>query len=314
MSPSICSVLCLAAVGCATPIDSSELPAVGETAQAVTDPIPQVAGMFPLRFDVSNGDQRAYLLRLPAGYNPARPAPYPMVVLFHGAGQSAQAFAARPGLVRMQALADAQGKILVFAEGAVGTSVTAPGTWDATAGGADLLFAEELTDFLATSPDLDADPARVLAAGFSAGGHFVHALGAEAPTQYLAIGVVSGYYGSTVLEPAPPPAGTLLPVFIVHGDADTTLPIAGGDPVAAGGLRLSTQTSYDRWYTNDGCTRGSAIPVLPPPRYTYEMSPCRGSAVQKLRFTTVFGLGHLWPVAADGFDASAGLLTFFNAL
>ena len=140
----------------------------------------------------------------------------------------------------MATLADVQGKIVVFAQGTLGTGVVARGTWDTT--GAmrdDLLYAEELIDELAASLDLNADPARVLAAGFSMGGHFVHALGADTPATFRAIGVVSGFYGSTIAEPPPPPAGTLLPVFIVHGDADVTVPIAGGDPVAGGGLRLS---------------------------------------------------------------------------
>jgi polyhydroxybutyrate depolymerase len=314
MTPASWPVLVLVgavSAGCIAPHELS----VEQTTQAVTDPFPQAAGRYPLRFDVSNGDQRAYILRLPAGYNPARPQPYPLVVMFHGGGQSAQQFANRPGMQRMAALADLQGKILVFAQGTLGATVTAAGMWDST--GAirdDLLYAEELIAHITSSPDINADPARVLAAGFSMGGHFVHALGADTPTTFVAIGVVSGFYGSTIAEPPPPPAGTLLPVFIVHGDADNTVPIAGGDPVAGGGFRLSALDSYDRWYANDACTLPTAVPLFPPATYTYRFSDCRtGSTVSKVHFTTVFGLRHFWPIAADGYDASARLLAFFDA-
>lgn len=289
-------------------------------AHAFTDPIPRAAGSYPLRFDVSNGDQRAYILRLPAGYSLARAVPYPLVAMFHGAGQSATSFSNRPGMLRMATLADAQGKIVVFAQGKLGTGVMAPGAWDTT--GAvrdDLLYAEELIDHLTSSPVLNADPARVLAAGFSMGGHFVHALGADTPTTFRAIGVVSGFYGSTIAEPPPPPAGTLLPVFIVHGDADGTVPIAGGDPVAAGGFRLSAGESFSRWYTNDGCTEfvvGALLPQPPLPQATHALfsTNCQaGIANPKIQFTEVFGLTHHWPIAADGYDASAKLLEFFGA-
>ena len=144
------------------------------------------------------------------------------------------------------------------------------------------------------------------------GGHFVHALGAGTPATFRAIGVVSGFYGSTTVEPPPPPAGTLLPAFIVHGDADGTVPIAGGDPMAGGGLRLSADDSFSRWLTNDSCTEiigGLLLPTHAP----FSTNCQAGIANPKIQFTTVFGLGHHWPVAADGYDASAELLAFFDA-
>jgi poly(3-hydroxybutyrate) depolymerase len=283
-------------------------------AHAITDPIPQAAGTYTLRFDVANGDQRAYILRLPVGYNPARAVPYPLVVMFHGAGQSATSFSNRPGMLRMAALADQQGKIIVFAQGTLGSSVAVRGTWSTvgTVGAADLLYGEELIDELAASPNLNADPARVLAAGFSMGGYFVHTLGAGTPATFRAIGVVSGFYGSDTVEPPPPPAGTLLPVFIVHGDADGTVPILGGDPVSFGGLRLSAYDSFGRWLANDGCTELIVVSLLP--NNTISSTVCQaGVAISKVIFTEVHGLGHLWPVAANGFDASAQLLAFFDA-
>jgi poly(3-hydroxybutyrate) depolymerase len=292
------------ALGCASgPPDD-----IAATGSAITDPVPAAAGRYDLRFDVSNGDQRAYILRLPAGYNPAA-APYPLVYLFHGAGQSADSFYGRPGMVQMEALADAQSKILVFPEGRIGATVTQPGAWDDTAAFQDdPLFAQELLDFLLTK--LNADATHVLAAGFSNGGHFTHFLGATMPCAFRAIGVVEGYYGS-IAQPAPaaPPSGTLLPVFIVHGDADPTVPIGGG----GGGGFTSALSAYNSWYSNDACSQLTALPINPPPTYTYRFTSCRrGTSGNVVRFSTVFGLGHEWPTAANGFDASARLLDFFD--
>lgn len=297
--------LLLTIIGCSSGNDA-ELAVVGST---ITDPVPQAAGRYNLRFDVSNGDQRAYLLRLPAGYNPLAAVPYPVVYLFHGAGQSADSFYRRPGMTRMEALADAQGKILVFAQGAFGASVTTPGAWDDTGYlKNDPLFAQELLAFVLAN--LNADPTRVLAAGFSNGGHFTHVLGALTPSSFRAIGVVEGYYGSTCSPaPAAPPAGTLLPVFIVHGDADTTVPLGGG---GAAGF-TSALDAYNSWYGNDTCTLPTAIPLNPPPTYTYRFTACKAATSGNVvRFSTVFGLGHEWPVAANGFDASARMLDFFD--
>ncbi len=301
----VVATLLLAIPGCA-PRSSEEL---ATASSAITDPVPQAAGRYNLRFDVSNGDQRAYILRLPAGYNPFAAAPYPLVYLFHGAGQSADSFYGRPGMTRMEALADVQGKILVFAQGAFGASVTTPGMWDDTGHlKNDPLFAQELLAFVLAN--LNADPARVLAAGFSNGGHFTHVLGALMPASFRALGVVEGYYGATCSPiPATPPAGTLLPVFIVHGDADTTVPIGGG---GTGGV-TSALDAYNAWYSNDTCTLPTAIPITPPATYTFRFTACKAATSGNVvRFTTVFGLGHEWPVAANGFDASARLLDFFD--
>lgn len=297
--------LVLTILGCA-PDGGGDTGAAGS---AITDPVPAAAGRYNLRFDVSNGDQRAYILRLPAGYNPAAAVPYPVVYLFHGAGQSADSFYGRPGMVRMEALADVQGKILVFAQGGLGATVTLPGAWDDT--GAikdDPLYAQELLGFLLAN--MNADATRVLAAGFSNGGHFTHVLGTTMPCAFRAIGVVEGYYGSVAQPaPAPPPAGTLLPVFIVHGDADATVPIGGG---GAGGF-TSAVSAYNSWYGNDGCTLLTAAPVIPPPTFTFQFTGCkRGTSGNVVRFTTVFGLGHEWPTAGNGFDASARMLDFFD--
>lgn len=298
----VLALLCTV-VGCGA--DGAELSAAGS---AITDPVPAAAGRYDLRFDVSNGDQRAYILRLPVGYSAAA-APYPIVFLFHGAGQSANSFYGRPGMVQMEALADAQGKILVFGQGTLGTTVNTPGAWDST--GAirdDALYAEELIAFLLAN--LNADATRVFAAGFSNGGHFTHFLGATMPCMFRAIGVVEGYYGSA-LQPAPaaPPPGTLLPVFIVHGDADATVPIAGG---GAGGF-TSALSAYNSWYSNDDCTSLTAILAFPTPNYTFRYTGCKkGTSGNVVRFTTVFGLGHLWPTVGNGFDASDQMLAFFD--
>lgn len=277
---------------------------------AVTDPVPSAPGAYGLAFDVSNGEQRAYGLYLPPAYDPLRPEPYSVVAMFHGGGQSAFSFAGRPGMQALQGLVDARdSEVVVFLQGRRGTSVTTRGIWDP--GGIvkdDVLYTQELLDYLGAS--LNTDPDRVFAAGFSNGGRMVHELGAQDPGRFLAIAAVAGYYGTTVAEPVPPPAGTLLPVLIVHGDADPTVPYLGGPTLFVGDF-LSAQDAYDRWYANDGCTLISYTIYLADSDYL--TTACEfGTFRNIIKFYTVYNHGHSWPVAADGLDASASMLQFFD--
>jgi polyhydroxybutyrate depolymerase len=282
----------------------------GMAAEGSTSVVPSVPGLYALTFDVSNGDQRAYLLYLPPGYDPARVEPFELIAMFHGGGQSAVSFATNPGMLRLHELVEAQNRIVVFLQGSLGTSVFDLGVWNFYSFGRDdVLYTQELLDHFAVT--LNIDEARVFAAGFSMGGRFVHELGARDPGRFRAIAVVEGYYGTTVIEPVPPPVGTMLPVFIVHGDADHVVEIAGGNPAPLGGTYLSAQDAYDRWYANDSCTTLSYTIYLAGAEYL--TTACQfGTFRNVLKFVTVYGHGHSWPVASDGYDASNSMLLFFD--
>jgi polyhydroxybutyrate depolymerase len=292
--------LALTLMGCAAPAEE-----IGDAVLLVTDAVPTIAGGYALDFEVSDGDQRAYLLYLPAGYDQLRAEPYPLVAMFHGLGGGAANFAVTLEAAGLRALADQQGKIVVFLHGKRNSPITEVGGWwnVASTGRDDVLYTEELLDHLAD--ELNVDETRVFAGGHSLGGRFVHELGSRIPSRFRAIADVSGFYGTTVAQPAPPAAGTLLPVMIVHGIDDPVVPFLGG-PVFQ-----PTQYTYDSWYANNDCTEPTN--VLLGQFWTIQLTECRASESDPiLYFVSVGGLDHHWPTTADHYDASAEMLAFFD--
>lgn len=301
------------ATGC---IDLPETPSdeLTATSAAITDPVPDTPGRHDLLFDVSNGDQGAFILQLPASYDPLAATPYPLVFLFHGGGQSADSFYGRPGMVQMRALADAQDKILIFAQGSRNGLLTTPSYWDPTGTTkADRLYAGELLDHVLAN--VNGDAMRAFAAGFSMGGHFVHYAGVLSPPgRIAAIGVVGGYYGSNASTPPVPGVPTSMPVFMVHGANDAVVPVGGGGPQGM----TSANDAFDAWYANNACSEPDPVAVVVDPGppltvlRTIRFTSCQPSGDGALELTIVSGLGHLWPTAAQTFDASAEMLAFFD--
>jgi poly(3-hydroxybutyrate) depolymerase len=295
--------------GCLSPVDD-----LAEAFAAITDPVPSSPGRHDLLFDVSSGDQGAFILYLPQDYDANAATPYPLVFLFHGGGQSADRFYDRPGMIRMRELADDQGKILVFAQGSRDGLLTTLSYWDPTgATKADRLYAGELLDHVLTS--VNGDATRTFAAGFSMGGHFAHYAGVLAqPGRIAAIGVVGGFYGTNFSMPPAPAVPTSMPVFMVHGEGDNTVPVEGGP----NGL-TSADEAFDAWYGNNACSEPeaqSAVVDPGPPLVvlrSFRLTDCKPNGSGALQLTIVNLLGHLWPTEDQGgFDASAGMLAFFD--
>jgi polyhydroxybutyrate depolymerase len=171
------------------------------------------------------------------------------------------------------------------------------------AGRDDVGYTQQLLDHLALHLNVDED--RVFAGGHSLGGRFVHELGSRDPDRFRALADVSGFYGSPFAQPAAPPAGTLLPVLIVHGTDDMTVPPAGGP------LFLPTQSTYDAWYANNACTEPTN--VLLSIFWTIQTTDCLpGITDPVVQYVLVAGLQHNWPTVADHYDASSEMLDFFD--
>ncbi|HWM88082.1 MAG TPA: PHB depolymerase family esterase [Kofleriaceae bacterium] len=301
--------LALLLVGCAVPLEE-----IGTATQLDTSPVPIDAGAYGLDFEVSDGDQRAYLLYLPLGYDNERADPYPLVAMFHGLGGGASLLALQLQEAGLQDLADDQGKIIVFFHGLKDSAVTQlGGWWNLTdVGRDDVLYVEEVLDHLADV--LNVDETRVFAGGHSMGGAFVHNLGARIPERFRAIADVAGFYATTGGEPPPPQDDTDLPVMIVHGVDDTIVPPAGGPSslAALAGITFrSTQYSYNAWYLNNGCTEPSS--VLLGQWWTIVLTDCLDTVSDAFIYLVFVGdHGHSWPTADDNYDASADMLAFFD--
>lgn len=286
--------------------------AMTSQAQAVTSPVPDLPGTYALTLDTSDGNERSFILYLPDDYDETRPNPFPLVAMFHGLGGSALGFAVTLEASGLRTLADDQDKIVVILHARIGSSVTTAGAWDLT--GAvkdDVLYTEELLDHLGA--ELNLDETRVFAAGHSLGGRFVHELGSRIPERFRAIADVSGFYSIQGVGPAAPPAGTFLPVLIVHGTADLVVPIAGG----AGSLFPNvlfdpTEVGYNAWYTNNGCTEPTTVinGIVSIIRRTHCDASRSSPAIE---FVAVSALEHQWPdIPGENYDASSQMLVFFD--
>jgi len=162
------------------------------------------------------------LLYVPASYDAAEPAP--LVLMLHGAGQSAE-IGIRPFLE----LADAAGAILVAPD-------SRGGTWDFLYGpyGADVAFIDRALAHVFERCSVD--PNRIVIEGFSDGASYA-----------LSLGLTNGDFFSRIIAFSPcilaPAARVGRPrIFISHGTADRILPIDNC------GRRLAAQlvsTGYD---------------------------------------------------------------------
>jgi polyhydroxybutyrate depolymerase len=263
-------------------------------------PVPEEAVFLPVMGEYSleiesGGLSRQTVVHVPRGYEDG--VPTPLVIAFHGRGDSAVGFAVGSGLINM---ADEGGFVVAFPQGA-----GEPTGWDALPVQEltdDVQFTRDLIDALAER--LSIDPARVYATGFSAGGRMVNRLGCDLADRIAAISPVgAGAYPSDACAPVRP-----VPVFAVHGDADTAAPYDGDE------LDPPVQTWVGDWAMRNGC---DAEPVLDARHVmlsagevrigvqTWE-SCDRDAAVS---LYTYEGLGHVWPSGA-GLEA---MWAFFEA-
>ena len=177
----------------------------------------------------------------------------------------------------------------------------------------DVLYTQELLDYLALA--INVDETRVFAAGHSLGGRFVHELGTRDPERFRAIADVSGFYGTTIGQPAAPQPGTFLPVLIVHGVLDWIVPPEGGPGLLFPNVSFQpTQFTYDSWYANNDCTEPT-VQLLSILWYIQQTDCTASRPVPAVEFVSVSFHGHRWPAVAlgDFYDASSQMLAFFDS-
>ncbi|MFF8573061.1 alpha/beta hydrolase family esterase [Streptomyces sp. NPDC015408] len=288
---------------------SSGASSTGGTATAA----PEVPG--ELRVD---GHTRRYLL-----HRPAADGRRPLVIAFHGRGESAADLREKSGLQRA---AEERGMLVAFAEGLdQGWGAGARATEQRPDPGRDVRFTEALIKHLVGTGH--ADPRRVYVAGFSNGGSMALRMAAERPALLAGAASVSGQLaaGDGAVKPTGP-----VPVLVVYGADDPVRPLAGlpspppnpkepilpslsardtaeafADAGGAGDPVTRERKGYDEtvWRPKDG--RGA---------------PDAGT----VRLLVVHDAGHTWPgttaAPPEGFgpvskdlDATGTILDFFTA-
>lgn len=167
-----------------------------------------------------DGRIRTFRVHLPPGYDGA--APVALVLMFHGAGSTAQKIEQSTG---WSPIADREGFAVVYPNG-TGQSQTWNG--GGCCGGAansevdDVGFTAAMLDHL--EAELCIDRRRVFASGMSNGAIMTHRLGCELSARFAAIAPVSGPEMSPTCTPAHDVA-----VLHTHGTADGIVPFGGGD-------------------------------------------------------------------------------------
>ena len=136
---------------------------------------------------VSGGEKRAYLLHVPASYNPATPVP--LVISIHG---FAEWPAHQAQISRWNELADQHGFIVVYPSG-----TGFPLRWRAGCGAPsdpmeDVTFIADLIDKLEKGYTIDKN--RIYANGLSNGGGMSFMLACKLAGRIAAIGGVAGAY------------------------------------------------------------------------------------------------------------------------
>jgi poly(hydroxyalkanoate) depolymerase family esterase len=291
-------------------------PAFRSTADS-THQLPAGAG-FSAGTHACGAGQRDYKLYVPA----ARPAEGTMalVVMLHGCTQGPDDFAAGTA---MNTLAEQHGFCVLYPAQSAKANPQRCWSWfkhthQQGHRGEPAIIASMARHVMAGQP---IDPARVYAAGLSAGGAMAAILGQVHPDLFAAVGVHSGLPAGAAhdlpsalaaMKSGPgrtlraEPAGSL-PTIIFHGDADSTVTPANGDALMAA-------------LGADGADVTTMVVQQPGRRRATRQVQRDAEGRERLAYWRIHGAGHAWSGGTargsytdpQGPDASAEMLAFFS--
>lgn len=235
------------------------------------------------------GQERAYLLALPDGYDGT--TAHPLVLNFHGWASSKEEY---EELTRMAERGTARGYVVAtpdaLGDPAEWNMFEQPGRAD------DYGFADALVDEL--TGRLCIDPDRVYASGLSAGSAFAGFLACRAPYRFAAVAMVAAFIPPTC------PAEHAPSVIAFQGTADPLVPYRGGQ-VSGGGIGIPAALDTFAVYAEQfGCdepvVEGGPVAAVERRR----LPGCAGDRDVVLH--TIVDGGHEWPGAAGTAVAAAG--------
>ena len=302
---------------------SSSLPAVlpGQRAPAAPPQIP-VGAQFLARSYACGAGNRQYKLYIPAD---RADGPQGLVVMLHGCTQSPDDFAVGTG---MNAIAEAHGLLVAYPEQTGAHNAQSCWNWfrpgDQRRDVGEPAIIAGITRALIA--EFDIDPARVYAAGLSAGGAMAAVMGEAYPELYAAIGVHSGLpYGSArdVVSafaamraeqgghhPLPRLAagGQAVRTIVFHGTADRTVHPSNAERIIAAARARAAEGEVRHF---EGCSLSGRAYTR-----TIALTP-DGAAAAELWL--IEGAGHAWSggqaagsyTDPTGPDASAEMVRFF---
>jgi polyhydroxybutyrate depolymerase len=199
------------------------------------------------------GGERSVIPYVPASYCHGRKAPLVIVLHGYGAGGLAQ----ETVVFQFRPLAEELGFVYLYPDGTPDASRLK--FWNATDaccnfGGIevdDVAYLEGLID--EASERFSIDPKRVYFVGHSNGGFMSHRMACDRAGRVAAIASLAGstFEDTARCQPSEPVA-----MLQIHGDADSTIPYAGGD--LAGARFPGAEEIAARWRATNGCTETTA--------------------------------------------------------
>ncbi len=237
----------------------------------------------------SGGRRRTYLLYVPPG--DSRTHPLPLVLLFHGAGDTASHAVGETDLLGIAQRR--HNMILAFPQGYDNTWNEGVGSTPAARAGVnDVAFTAAILRQIEARYWID--PHRVVATGLSNGALLTEWLGCTLSRQLTLIAPVEGQLPVASSARCHPPEPVA--VFEVHGTADKSIPYSGGGFIGIGGVPgptvLSAPDSARRWATLDHC---SAPPRSAGSGGVVFTTYARCTDGVTVTLATVEHGGHAWP-------------------
>lgn len=242
------------------------------------------------------GHERFFIVHVPAGLDPARPAP--LLVALHGGGGAA-AVQANDAYYGQITQSERRGFVAVFPNGLSRLRSGLLATWNAgrCCGEARDRNADDVGFIRAVvsevTQQLRIDPARIYATGMSNGAMMAYRLACEAPDLFRAIAAVAGTDNTTSCRPERP-----VSVLHIHARDDDHVQFEGGAGPASARRALVTDyrsvpDTIARWAGLDGCTAPPRRVLDQPGAHCDLQAACRdGTAVQLCVTDTG---GHSWP-------------------
>jgi polyhydroxybutyrate depolymerase len=318
VSVPLSTLLALSLAGCAEPpAKSAQPPERPSAASSAASPAASAADSRE-RLRVG-GAERSYLLHRPGGDRRARP----LVLAFHGRGESAEEMRARG---RLDRAAGARGMVVAHLEAidkmwSADTTAT-PGRPDPNV---DLRFTDALVGSLVRRGEVD--PKRVYAVGFSNGGSMALRVAAQRPRKVAGAVSVSGQLAVGTAKALTSAAPAAVPVLFVYGEQDPVRPMAGvpNPPPPKPGDEPMTATLGTRDSAVAFARTAGTKPPVTTARPGYDRTlwaPGKpgGAPVELL---VMHDAGHTWPGAkvsppanfgriSTALDATATLLDFLT--
>jgi polyhydroxybutyrate depolymerase len=254
------------------------------------------------------GQRRSYIL-----IRPRTGRPLPTIVFMHGKGSSAE----RMRFTGFGRLGEREGFVTVFPNAVAGIwNIFPAGARNPFGRGSDdTEFIQKLVTSLVARGI--ADPNRIYISGISFGGFMALRMACVAPHLFAAVGVALASMPSAdgvECHPSKP-----LPLVMIAGTADTTVPYAGGETRAGFGI-WGTDRTLAFFRRLNGCSQEEERSEIPLPEWgqtlpikVHRWNHCTGAPV--LLYSVVGG-GHRAPRSmepgAEGFTTAEAMWDFFR--